>query len=110
MPWQASRCSTMWSLAGGGASRRRAAARTGPGTLLLYKVELDPVQYGAVVDRPGVRGPPAQRLQVRLARPPDIVRGDSPERHQLDRVHLDGRGPDRIPSADPYLRPLPQPE
>ena len=79
-------------------------------TRLRHDVELDPVEEGVVVDRPGVGGAPAERFSVEFTGPPYVGLRHTRERHQLDRVDLDGDRPDSISAADLDLRSLPEPE
>ncbi len=65
--------------------------------------------YGRVfVDGPGVRGPLAQGLAIRLAGSSDVLFGDCRKRDLLDRVDLDLAEADRVAATllDPW--PLPQ--
>ena len=59
-------------------------------------MELDPVDEGVLVDRPGVRGALAQGLAVGLAGLPDVCLGDRRERDKLDCVDLDQAGADPV--------------
>jgi hypothetical protein len=52
-------------------------------------MELNSIHERVIVDRPGVRGAPAQRLAVGLAGSSQVRSGDRRERDQLDRVDLD---------------------
>jgi hypothetical protein len=72
-------------------------------------MELDPVDEGVLVDRPGVRGALAQSLAVGLAGLPDVCLGDRRERDKLDGVDLDQAGADPVAAALLDLWPLPQP-
>jgi hypothetical protein len=49
--------------------RRNGCERSG---FRVHRVKLNPIYERVLVDRPGVRGAPAQRLAVRLARSSDI--------------------------------------
>jgi hypothetical protein len=77
---------------------------------LLHKVELDPEDECVVVDRAGVRGSATKRLTVGLPRQANIGIRDRRERHELDGVDLDRRGPDGVSAPDADLRSAPQPD
>ena len=71
-------------------------------------MELNAVDERVLVDRPRVRGAPAQRLAVGLAGSPDILRGDRRERDKLDGIDLDLTQADPVAATLPDPRPLPQ--
>src|SRR4051794_8462824 len=71
-------------------------------------MELDPVDEGLLVDRPRVRGAPAQRFAVGLAGSPDVRVGDLRERDKLDGVDFDHPEPDSVAAALLDLWPLPE--
>src|SRR5579875_1121858 len=73
----------------------------------LHRVKLDPVDGRVVVNRPGVRGAPAQGLPVGLASSADIRGGDRRERVKFDRVDLDLPVADAVAPALPDLGPFP---
>src|SRR5215203_403445 len=90
---------------------RRASRPTRRSTSVFgaYRVELDPVDEGVLVDWPGVRGSAAQGLAVGLAGLPDVRVADRRERDELDGVDLDQAGADAVAAALLDLWPLPQP-
>ena len=70
-------------------------------------MELNPIDERVLVDRPGVRGTPAQRLAVGLAGSSNVLRGDRRERDKLDGIDLDLTGADPVAAAllDTWLLP-----
>jgi hypothetical protein len=90
------------------------AERTGPAPssrrLLsgARRVELDSINERVLIDRPGVRGAPAQRLAVRLAGSSDILPRDRRERDELNCVDLDLTRADPVAAALLNPRPLPK--
>ena len=73
-----------------------------------HHMKLNSIDDRVVVDRPGVRGAPAQHLAVELAGSSDIPPGDRRERDQFDGVHLDLTEADSVAAA--RLDPWPFPE
>src|SRR5690348_11730854 len=73
-------------------------------------MELDPVDEGVLVDRPGVRGAVAQGLAVGLAGQGDVRLGDRREGDKLAGVDFDQAGANPVATALPDLWPLPQPD
>jgi hypothetical protein len=71
-------------------------------------VELDSIDERVLIDRPGVRGAPAQGLAVGLARSSDVLPGERSERDELDGVDLDPTRADPVAAALLNPRPLPQ--
>ena len=71
-------------------------------------MKLNPVDERVLLDRPGVRGAPAQRLAVGLAGSPDVPPGDRRERYKLNRLDLDLTKADAVATALLDPRPLPQ--
>lgn len=71
-------------------------------------MELNPVDERVLVDRPGVRGPLAQRLAVGLTGASHILFGNGRERDKLDGVDLDLAKTDPVAAALPNPGPLPQ--
>ena len=57
--------------------------------LSLHHVELDSVDEGVIVDRPGVSSPVPERLTIRLARGGHVIDGHGREGQDLEGVDLD---------------------
>jgi hypothetical protein len=72
------------------------------------RVEFDSIDERALIDWPGVRGAPAQRLAVRLALSSNVRTGDRCERDKLDGVNLNLTRADPVAAAFLDPRPLPQ--
>jgi len=72
-----------------------------------HRVELNSIDERVLVDRPGVRGAPAQRLAVGLTGSSDVVPGDCSERDKLDGVDLDLTWADPVAATllDPWALP-----
>ncbi len=64
-------------------------------------MEFNSIDERVLIDRPRVRGAPAQRLAVGLAGAPDVRFGESRERDELDRVDLDLAEPDLVAATLP---------
>lgn len=71
------------------------------------RMKLDAVDERVLLDRSGVRGPPAQRLAVGLAGSADVFPTDRRKRDQRDGVDLDLTKTDPVATAlpDPWLLP-----
>ncbi len=88
--------------------RSRLIPRLAPSQSEIHRVELDSINERVLVDRPGVRSAPTQRLAIGLAGPPDIRPGDRRERDKLDCIDLDLTETD--PVAPTLLDPWPLPQ
>jgi len=71
-------------------------------------VKLNAINERVLLNRPGVRGAPAERLAVGLAGSSDVLPGDRCEWDKFDGVDLDLTGADPLAAALLDLRPLPQ--
>lgn len=76
----------------------------------LDDVEIHAIDQRVLRDRTSVGSPFSKRFPISLTGAAGVVGCDRAKGHQLDRVDLNLHGPNRVPTRDLHLRPLPQPE
>ena len=82
----------------------------GDARLRVDDVKLDAVHQSVIVDGTCVRGASAHRILTRRTGELDVSLRHRVERNHLDRVDLDDRRPDGVPTANLRVEPFPEPE